>query len=276
MWLTRPSTGPELQGMVRPLVTASRSCFSPLANDEMPGSPASLASAIHWGLAGELGEHAGECADLVRCCLQLGAAVQDGREPGFLVLGQGVRAAGQPVRNVPDGGRGLGKRCPRGADLVEVVADDGVAAVVAEVADLAEQAGEAAVSLAGVLVQVGLERVEFAGARCLPPAVDEFLPGGGAVVTLDGVQPPSSGTGRSPAGRAPRPAGHGPGCGCAWCARRSPRPDAAGESPAQRHPGMTSTRRLATMTPRTPGRTAGLDKTLNYQESLRATGQTRR
>ena len=48
-WLTRPSTGPELQGMVRPLVTASRSGFSPLANDEMPGSPASLASAIHWG-----------------------------------------------------------------------------------------------------------------------------------------------------------------------------------------------------------------------------------
>ena len=45
--------------------------------------------------------------------------------------------------------------------------------------------------LAGVLVQVGLERVEFAGARCLPPAVDEFLPGGGAVVTLDGVQPPA-------------------------------------------------------------------------------------
>ena len=49
MWLTSPSTRPELQGMVTLLVTASRSCFSPLANDEMPGSPASLASAIHCG-----------------------------------------------------------------------------------------------------------------------------------------------------------------------------------------------------------------------------------
>jgi len=43
------STGPELQGMVRPLVTASRSCSRPLANDAMPGRPASRAAAIHCG-----------------------------------------------------------------------------------------------------------------------------------------------------------------------------------------------------------------------------------
>jgi hypothetical protein len=41
--------------------------------------------------------------------------------------------------------------------------------------------------------------------------------------------------------------------------RPSPRPDAAGEPSAQRHQGMTSTHHLATMTTRTPGRTAGLD-----------------
>jgi hypothetical protein len=35
--------------MVRPLVTASRSCSRPLANDAMPGSPASRAVAIHCG-----------------------------------------------------------------------------------------------------------------------------------------------------------------------------------------------------------------------------------
>jgi hypothetical protein len=49
MWLTRPSTGPELQFMVRPLVTASRSCSRPLANDAMPGRPAVRAVSIHGG-----------------------------------------------------------------------------------------------------------------------------------------------------------------------------------------------------------------------------------
>jgi hypothetical protein len=49
-----------------------------------------------------------------------------------------------------------------------------------------------------VLVQVGLERVELAGARPLPAAVGEFLPGGGAVVTLDGVQAPAQVAGDLP------------------------------------------------------------------------------
>ena len=43
----------------------------------------------------------------------------------------------------------------------------------------------------GVLVQVGLERVELARARSFPAAVGEFLPGGGPVEALDGVQAPS-------------------------------------------------------------------------------------
>jgi hypothetical protein len=109
-------------------------------------------------LTGELGEHDGERADLAAGGLQFGAAVQDRLEPGLLVLGQGAGAAGEPV---------------------------------GDVADLAEQAGEAAVALARVLVEVGLERAELAGARCRPPAVGEFLPGGGAVVALDGVQSPA-------------------------------------------------------------------------------------
>ena len=41
--------------------------------------------------------------------------------------------------------------------------------------------------------------------------------------------------------------------------RRSPRLDEAAERPERPNPGMTRTRRLATMTPRTRGRTAGLD-----------------
>ena len=71
------------------------------------------------------------------------------------------------------------------------MADDGVAAVVAEGLDLKEQAPDAAAGAVGVLVEVWLERVELAGARSLPAAVDEFLPGRGAVEPLDGVQAPA-------------------------------------------------------------------------------------
>jgi hypothetical protein len=49
-----------------------------------------------------------------------------------------------------------------------------------------------------VLVEVGLERVEPAGPGCRPPAVDEFLPGGGAVVALDGVLAPAQVAGDFP------------------------------------------------------------------------------
>jgi hypothetical protein len=48
------------------------------------------------------------------------------------------------------------------AGLGEVAADDGVAAGVAEGLDLEEQAPDAAAGTVGVLVQVGLERVELA------------------------------------------------------------------------------------------------------------------
>ena len=59
--------------------------------------------------------------------------------------------------------------------------------------------------------------------------------------------PPSPWPARAAARPSPRPP------------RRSPRPGAAAERPGQPDQGMTRTRRLATMTPRTPGRTAGLD-----------------
>ena len=59
-----------------------------------------------------------------------------------------------------------------------------------------------------------------------------LLPGGGAVVALDGVQAPGPGGGRSPAGRAPRRAGRGPARACAGRARRTSRPD-----PGARPPG---------------------------------------
>jgi hypothetical protein len=110
------------------------------------------------------------------------------------------RGSSSPVRvsgrrhsqlNVADGGRGRGQRFPGGAVPAEAVADDGVAAVAAEGLDFEEQAPDAAAGAVGVLAGVGLERVELAGARSLPAAAGEFLPGRGAVEPLDGVQAPA-------------------------------------------------------------------------------------
>jgi hypothetical protein len=58
-------------------------------------------------LAGEVGDHGGEGADLAGCRVQFGAAVHDGFELGALVPGQVVRAAAERARDVPDGWRGL-------------------------------------------------------------------------------------------------------------------------------------------------------------------------
>jgi hypothetical protein len=82
--------------------------------------------------------------------------------------------------------------------LLEVGADDGVAACVAAFADLPEQLGAVAAAFAGALVQVRLERVQLAGAGSLPAPVGEFLPGGGAGVALDGVQAPAQVAGDLP------------------------------------------------------------------------------
>lgn len=63
--------------------------------------------------------------------------------------------------------------------------------MVAEVADLAGQAGEAAVAAAGVLVGLGLEGVGLAGPASGPAVLRELLPGPGAVVALDGMRAPA-------------------------------------------------------------------------------------
>ena len=159
----------------------------------LPGSPASRAAAIHSGKSWpvSLVIMVAKARTWSRCGLQFGAAVQDGLEPGPLVFGQGVRVAGEPVRDVADGRRGRRQRRSGGLVPGEVVADDGIAAVVAECPDLVEEPGHAAVTAAVVLVEVWLERVELAGTRSLPASVDEFLPGRGAVVALDGVLSPA-------------------------------------------------------------------------------------
>jgi hypothetical protein len=113
-------------------------------------------------LAGEVGDHGGEGADLAGCRVRFGAAVQDGLELGAFVPGQVVRAAAEPVRDVPDGWRGLAERCLFRAGAV------GVAAVVAEGLDLMEQAGEAAVSAVGVPAREGSR--SSASASCSPPS----------------------------------------------------------------------------------------------------------
>ncbi len=149
-------------------------------------------------LAGELGEHRGEGADMGGGGLEFGAAFQQGLELGLLVFGQGIRMAGEPAGDFPDARwRRRERRCG-GAVLVKVVTDSGVAAVIAECADLPEQLGDVAAAFRRALVQMGLEGVEQAGARRLPAAIDEFLPGGGACVALDGVPSPAQVAGDGP------------------------------------------------------------------------------
>ena len=136
--------------------------------------------------------------------LKFGAASQQGLELGLLVFGQGIGMAGEPAGDLPDGRwRRRGRRCG-GAVLLTVVADDGVAAVIAERAELPEQLGDVAAAFLAALAQMGLEGIQLAGTRCLPAAIDEFLPGGGAGVTLHGVLSPAQMPGDRP---DPVPAG---------------------------------------------------------------------
>jgi hypothetical protein len=110
MWLTRPSTGPEFQVVVRPAVTASRSDCKPLAKDVRPGKSSARTAAIHWQeLAFQLGDHVTEGTDVARCGAQFRALLQYGFQPWLVVFGQRVRVSGQPSGDLVDGGR-----CRRG------------------------------------------------------------------------------------------------------------------------------------------------------------------
>jgi hypothetical protein len=236
-----------------------------LANDEMPGRPASRAAAIHCGRSWPVSSviMVANARTWPDAAWSSGQRSRIALRPGLLVLGQGVRAAGEPVRDVADGGRGRRQRLPGGAVPGEVVADDGVAAVVAEGLDLVEQAPDAAAGAVGVLAEVGLERVELARARSLPAAVDELLPGRGAVESLDGVQAPAQVTGDLPQA-APFSAASGPVRGAAGCARRTsrwgqaarcplvpawPGPALAGRAEAAARPGRSGGRRRTSRRP---------------------------
>jgi hypothetical protein len=113
--------------MVRPLVTGVEVLLQALGERRDTGQAGGAGGVdpLREVLADEAGDHRGERADLVGCGLELGAAVQDRPEPGLLVLGQGVLAAAEPVRDVADGGRGRGQRLPGWAVPAEVVATTG-------------------------------------------------------------------------------------------------------------------------------------------------------
>jgi hypothetical protein len=83
-------------------------------------------------LAGELGEHRGERADVAGGGLEFGAAFQQGLQLGPLVFGQGVGMAGEPTGDLADSRRSRRERRLGGAVLLKVVTDGGVAAGVAE------------------------------------------------------------------------------------------------------------------------------------------------
>jgi hypothetical protein len=138
-------------------------------------------------------------ADVAGSGTELGAAFQQGLELGPLVFGQGVGMAGEPAGDLADGRRWWRReRCFGGAVLLEVGADGGVAAGVAQRLDLPEQLGNVAAAFVCALVQVGLERVQHAGTRGLPAAVDEFLPGLGVRVALHSVPSPAQMAGDRP------------------------------------------------------------------------------
>ena len=117
---------------------------------------------------------------------------------GLLVSGQGIRMAGEPAADLPDTRWWREERRCGEAVLVKGVTDGGIAAGVAERADLPEQPGYVAAAFRRALVQMGLERVQHAGARRLPAAIDKLLPGGGAGVALHGVPSPAQMPGDGP------------------------------------------------------------------------------
>jgi hypothetical protein len=84
--------------------------------------------------------------------LEFGAAFQQGLELGLLIFGQGIRMAGEPAGDIPDGRWRRRERRRGGAVLVKVLMDSGVAAVIAECADLPEQVGDVAAAFRRALV----------------------------------------------------------------------------------------------------------------------------
>jgi hypothetical protein len=68
------------------------------------GGP-SVADPLREILAGELGEHRGEGAEMPGGGVEFGAAPQRDLELGLLIFGQEVRMAGEPAGNLPDSRR---------------------------------------------------------------------------------------------------------------------------------------------------------------------------
>ena len=157
MWLTRPSTGREFQRLVRPLSDGVEVLLKALGERRDAGqlSGPGVADPLREVLAGELGEHGGERADVAAGGLEFGAAFQQRLEPGLLVFGQGIRMAGEPAGDLPDTRWWRKERRRGGAVLVKVVTDGGVAAGVAERADLPEQPGDVAAAFVRALVADG-------------------------------------------------------------------------------------------------------------------------
>ncbi len=214
--------------MVRPLVTASRSCSRPLANDEMPGSSASQAAAIHCGRSWPASSVIMAAKPRTRSDVAWSSG-QRSRTALSFGFSSSASASGRRVSQFVTSRTvgGAAERLPGRAR--EVVADDGVAAVVAEGLDLEEQAPDAA----GAPSRAGrgrLERVELAGR--VPSTVRRRVPARSRRGRAAGPNAgPSPGGGRSPAARALRRAARGPVRGVGGCARRTSPWDRAARRP---------------------------------------------
>src|SRR6266542_3549914 len=183
--------GPEFHRVVSPRVTASRSLVRLSANAVRPGRPSARTAAIQAGTSWP--------RSLVSISPKARTWPAAERSSGHCsktalsrTWSSSVRVAGwrvsQPVTCRTVGGGGAVGPDPVG---VQVAADQGVAAGKAPRADLAVELGGVAAALLPALLQVRLERVQLAGARLAPLAVDQFLPGDRAGIPLHGVTTPA-------------------------------------------------------------------------------------
>jgi len=142
-------------------------------------------------LAAEPGEHLAEGPDVVGSRPQLRAPLEDRLQLQVLVVGEAVGMAGEPAGHLPDGRRRWGDGAGHPPIGLQVVTDQAVAARKAQGGDLLVQLDGVDAALLDALLEVGLERIQLAGAVALPLAVDQLLPALGAGIALHGVASPA-------------------------------------------------------------------------------------
>lgn len=178
MWLTRPSTGPEFQRLVRPWTTASQS-FS--AGGERVEAGKFLGSRaddpVLQMLAGAGGEDRGKAADETVGRREFRATGEDFGQLFALAFRDAVGVTHDPPGDLPESWwRGPDDADTASAPRPQIVTDDLIVAPVAQLFELCVQVNGIGVALCPAPVQLGLVRVQLAGPG-LPPTAEQLLRG---------------------------------------------------------------------------------------------------